>query len=59
MMIYKLALAIIVLNLFFEFLENLFPIKNMNKSVVSAGKLIMLYFVCKLVFDLIKNAKSI
>ena len=53
MMIYKLALAIIVLNLFFEFLENLFPIKNMNKSVVSASKLIMLYFVCKLVFDLI------
>lgn len=50
-MIYKIALIIIVINLFFEILENLFPIKNMNGIVRSFGRIIILYIICLTIFN--------
>ncbi len=51
-MIYKFTLSIIVVSILFEVFENLFPIKKMNKVVVSFGRILMIYYVCSLIFGL-------
>jgi len=51
-MVYKISVLMVVISVFFEVMENLFPIKNMNVVVRSYSRIVMLYLVCRMIFDI-------
>lgn len=50
-MIFSLVKSVVVIAVFFEVLERLFPIKNMGVSVRSFSKIIMLYMFVKIILE--------
>ena len=49
-MIYKFVISFLVLNIIFEFIEIIFPIKKMKNMVRSFVLIVMLYAVSEYIF---------
>lgn len=52
LMIYKFVISFLVLNIIFEFIEIIFPIKKMKNMVRSFVLIVMLYAVSEYIFAL-------
>lgn len=52
-MIYKFVYTFIILNIIYELIEIIFPIKKMNMMVKSFVLIITLYVMCEYIFALI------
>lgn len=48
-MIFKLVKSVVIIAVFFEVFERLFPVKKMGESVRSFSKIIMLYMLIKII----------
>ena len=45
-MIFKIVVLIVVMNLIYELIEIIFPVKKLNLTIKSFALLIMLYAMC-------------
>ena len=53
LMIYKMVIAIIIIGVLFELIENLFPANNMTTIIKMATRIIMIFVVCKMLSNIL------